>query len=111
MSQDDAEIYIIPKDFLKANEKLKDRTDMDAVSLSQALQGVGRAARQVWLPGFLGTAYVKVIRGKENIVFKGPPGLRPRLQATRLLRTNPIAGVFVVGSREIIRDAAKATKK
>jgi hypothetical protein len=104
------EIYIWPKEFFEYAEELKKRTDTDIVALVQGAQGAYKAVVQIRLLGVLGKAYVKVVQGKHYIVFKGPPGLRPNLLGTRYLRANPKVAMFVVGTREIIKDTAEGFK-
>jgi len=104
------EIYIWPKEFFEYTEELKKRTDTDIVAIVQGAQGLYKAVVQIRLLGVLGKAYIKVVKGKEYIIFKGPPGLRPNLTGTRYLRAHPRVGMFVVGTREIIKDTAEGFK-
>ncbi len=104
------EIYIFPKEFFEKAEEFKKKTDMDLIALLQGAQGVYKAWVQLRLLGVVGKAYVKVVKGKSYIIFKGPPGLRPNLNAPRYLRANPKVAMFVVGTREIIKDTAEGFK-
>lgn len=105
------EVYIWPlKELLEFNDELKKRTDTDLVALFQSAQAGFRAVIQIRILGVLGKAYIKVVRDTEYIIFKGPPGLRPNLAGTRYLRANPKVAMFVVGTREIIKDAAEGFK-
>lgn len=63
------------------------------------------------LLGAMRDAYVKrASNGKDYIIFKGYARSRPNLSGTRYLAENPKVACFVVGSRDIILDAAKATR-
>ena len=95
---------------LEANEWLKGFIDADAIALFQLIQAGDKIARQVKLLGILGNAYIKEIKGKKYIIFKGNQRLRPDLKGTRYLAENAKVKCFVVGTKDIIEDAAKSTK-
>lgn len=98
-------------ELLEAYEKLKSKYDADFVALSQFVQSGTHIARQISLLGVLGRAYIKIDKkGRKYIIFKGAAGKRPNLQGTRYARENPRVSAFVVGTKEIIEDATKATK-
>jgi hypothetical protein len=106
------EIWVwLAEELLAVNEALKSHVDADVVALSQLIQSSAKAVVQIRLLGILGRAYVKVGKnGSKYIIFKGFAGLRPNLQGTRYAATNPKVAAFVVGGKDIIADAAKATK-
>ncbi len=95
---------------VEANEKLKGYIDADAVALTQLIQASNKIARQIKLLGILGNAYIKEVKGKKYIIFKGNQRLRPNLKGTRYLAENARVKCFVVGTKDIIEDAAKGTK-
>ncbi len=95
---------------LEANEWLKGFIDADAVALFQLIQAGDKIAKQVKLLGILGNAYIKEVKGKKYIIFKGNQRLRPDLKGTRYLAENAKVKCFVVGTKDIIEDAAKGTK-
>lgn len=110
--QTSVELWIWPlKEFIEANDAVKDKTRTDLVTLTQ-LAGSGRKiAQQIRLLGTTGLAYVKEgANGKKYIIFKGNPAMRPNLSGTRYLRDNPKVSSFVVGTEEIIEDTSKGTK-
>jgi hypothetical protein len=92
------------------NDKLKATVLADVVAVTQLLQGSAKAIQQVKLLGALGHAYMKESGGKKYIIFKGRPGLRPNLKGTRYLAENSKMRCFVIGSKDILEDAAKSTK-
>lgn len=106
------EIWMWPaEEFLKVNEELKSHTDADVVALTQLIQSASKSARQIKLLGILGRAYIHVdARGRKYVIFKGYAGLRPNLAGTRYSAMNPRVSCFVVGTKDIIEDAAKGTK-
>ena len=106
------ELWIWPaQEFLKANEELKSHLDADVIALGQLIASGSKAAKQVRLLGVFGRAYIsKSAQGIEYIVFKGNPRLRPNLAGTRYALRNPKIACFVVGTRDIVEDAAKGTK-
>ena len=107
------EIWVwLADEFLKVNEELKTHLNADVIALAQLVQGTVKGVQQIRLLGILGRAYVKVGKnGKKYLIFKGArAGERPILQGTRYARGNPLVRCFVVGNKEIIEDAAKATK-
>ncbi len=95
---------------VEANEKLKGYIDADAVALTQFVQAGDKIAKQVKLLGIMGQAYIKEVKGKRYIIFKGNQRLRPNLKGTRYLAENAKVKCFVVGTKDIIEDAAKGTK-
>ncbi len=95
---------------VEANEKLKGYIDADAVALTQFVQAGDKIAKQVKLLGIMGQAYIKEVKGKKYIIFKGNQRLRPNLKGTRYLAENAKVKCFVVGTKDIIEDAAKGTK-
>ncbi len=95
---------------VEANEWLKGFIDADAVALFQLIQAGDKIAKQVKLLGILGNAYIKEVKGKKYIIFKGNQRLRPDLKGTRYLAENAKVKCFVVGTKDIIEDAAKGTK-
>jgi hypothetical protein len=101
----ESQIYIFPAAILETNEWLQDHTHQNAVDTAEFLKGANKIVRQIRAAGLFGDAYKTVVRGKEYIVFKGMAGMRPRLPGTRYLGTNPKVAMFVVGEREIIKDA------
>ncbi len=106
-----ATILILPlKAVIEANDKMKEETGVDGVAGVQSMISTKSLVRQIRLLGLLGSAYVKEVKGKAYIIFKGNPGQRPLLQGTRYLKSNPYVASFVVGSREIAKDAAKGAK-
>lgn len=95
---------------VEANEKLKGYADADAVALTQLIQAGDKIAKQIKLLGITGQAYIKEVKGKKYIIFKGNQRLRPNLKGTRYLAENAKVKCFVVGTKDIIEDAAKGTK-
>lgn len=106
------EIWVWPfEEFIELNETTKTHTDADLVALSQLAASGHKAYRQVTLLGILGRAYIKISKtGKKLIVFKGYAGLRPNLSGTVYAASNAKVSAFVVGTKDILEDAAKATK-
>jgi hypothetical protein len=99
------------KDLIKFNDSVKNRLRADLIGLTLFLKSAKQSVQQIKLLGVMGHAYHKIGRnGKRYIIFKGSPGARPDLHGTRYLATNPKVACFVVGGREIIKDAASATK-
>ena len=94
----------------KKNEELLHDYDVDLVALRQFIISASLAVQQIRIFGMLGQAYIKVVKGRKYIIFKGYAGLRPQINGVRYLTTNPKVSMFVVGTREIVKDAAKATK-
>ena len=95
---------------VEANEKVKSVADADAIAIGQLLQSGAKIAQQIKLLGVMGRAYLKEAHGKTYIVFKGDAKLRPNLSGTRYLAENAKVRCFVVGSKDILADAAKGTK-
>ena len=95
---------------VEANEKLKGYIDADAVALTQLVQAGDKIAKQIKLLGIMGNAYIKEVKGKKYIIFKGNQRLRPNLKGTRYLAENAKVKCFVVGTKDILEDAAKGTK-
>jgi hypothetical protein len=106
------EIWVWPaEEFLKINEFLKSHLDADVVALAQLIASSTKSAQQIRLLGIMGRAYIKTSKkGTKLIVFKGYAGLRPNLQGTVYTASNPKVAAFVVGTKDILEDAAKATK-
>lgn len=99
------------EDLVKLNERAKDTLRADLIGLMLFLKSARQSVRQIKLLGIMGRAYHKVgANGRRYIIFKGAPGMRPDLRGTRYLATNPKVACFVIGGREIVKDAAKATK-
>ena len=98
------------KTLLEYNEKLKNSVDADVVAITQLAQANVKIARQVKLLGITGRAYIKEVGQKKYIIFKGDAKLRPDLKGTRYLAENAKVRCFVVGSKDILEDAAKGTK-
>ena len=96
---------------IEANERLKATINADIIALALFMKSAHQSVQQVRLLGIAGQAYHKIGKnGVKYIIFKGYAGLRPHLPGPRYLATNPKVACFVVGSREIIADATKATK-
>ena len=95
---------------VEANDKLKGFVDADAVALTQLIQSGSKVAKQIKLLGVMGRAYIKEVKGTKYIIFKGDARLRPDLKGTRYLAENAKVRCFVVGSKDIIEDAAHGTK-
>lgn len=95
---------------VEANEKLKGFIDADVVALFQLIQAGDKIAKQINLLGIMGRAYIKEVKGKKYIIFKGHQRLRANLKGTRYLAENAKVKCFVVGTKDIIEDAAKGTK-
>ena len=98
-------------EFLRVNEELKSHLDADVVALTQFVVSASKAVKQIRILGILGRAYIsKSASGVKYIVFKGNQRLRPNLAGTRYAVKNPKVAYFVVGTEEIVEDAAKGTK-
>ncbi|TWB21732.1 hypothetical protein [Nitrospirillum bahiense] len=112
VSHEDHEVFIFDlNDIMKLNDSLKDNYDTDAVSLTQLVQSGIQVSKQIKLLGVLGLAYIKTASdGRQYLIFKGYAGHRPNLSGTRYALENPKVGCFVVGTRELLKDAAKATR-
>lgn len=95
---------------LEWNEKLKGTILADVVAVTQLMQNGQKIIQQIRLLGVRGNAYMRESGGKKYIIFKGRAGLRPNLKGTRYLAENPKVRCFVVGSKDILEDAAKSTK-
>ena len=95
---------------LDYNDTLKKTLDADVVALTQLMQSGAKIARQVKLLGVTGRAYIKEVGSKKYIIFKGDAKLRPNLKGTRYLAENAKVRCFVVGTKDILEDAAKGTK-
>ena len=80
------------------------------MALTQLIQASNKIAQQIKLLGVLGRAYIKEVNGTKYIIFKGDAKLRPNLKGTRYLAENAKVKCFVVGSKDIIEDAAHGTK-
>ena len=74
------------------------------------MQANVKIAKQIKLLGVTGRAYIKEVAGKKYIIFKGDAKLRPNLKGTRYLAENAKVRCFVVGTKDILEDAAKGTK-
>ncbi len=98
------------KTLLEYNEKIKNSIDADVVALTQLMQANVKIARQIKLLGITGRAYIKEVGKKKYIIFKGDAKLRPQLKGTLYLAENAKVRCFVVGSKDILEDAAKGTK-
>jgi hypothetical protein len=112
VSHEDHEVFIFGLDeIMKLNDSLKDNFNTDTVSLTQLAQSGVQISKQIKLLGIMGMAYIKVASdGRQYLIFKGHAGLRPNLSGTRYALENPKVGCFVVGTRELLKDAAKATR-
>ncbi len=108
----DHEIWILPFEwFNETNEEAKKRLNSDLLVLTQTAQSGVKLARQIKLLGVMGDAYIKTGKnGKDYIIFKGYARARPNLAGTRYLTENPKVACFVVGSKDILMDAANATR-
>ncbi|HTH97153.1 MAG TPA: hypothetical protein VL574_07015, partial [Stellaceae bacterium] len=106
----DHEIWIMPLEWLAASDNtLKSKEHTDFIALGQLAQAIGKLRHQIKLLGMLGQAYVKVVKGKPYLIFKGTVNARP-LQGTRYLRENPKVACFVIGTKELVKDALEATR-
>jgi hypothetical protein len=83
---------------------------MDGFTWEQLGVTAWRGVQQVKLLGMAGRAYIKTIKGKEYIIFKGLPGSRPNLPGTIYARQNPKVSGFVVGSEEMVEDGLKTAR-
>lgn len=108
----DHEVWILPFEwFNETNEEAKKHLNSDLLALTQTAQSAVRLSRQIKLLGVMGDAYVKTAKnGKDYIIFKGYSRARPNLAGTRYLAENPKVACFVVGSKDILMDASKATR-
>ena len=95
---------------VEMNEGLKRSFDADAVAIAQLIKSGNQIVRQIRLLGVTGRAYTKEVRGKRYIIFKGNARLRPNLKGTRYLAENAKVRCFVVGSKDILKDAMKGTR-
>lgn len=95
---------------LEANEGLDKTTNMDGFTWSQLGLSTWKGVQQIKLLGMSGRAYIKEIKGKEYIVFKGLAGDRPNLPGTMYRRINPKVSCFVVGTDEMIEDGLRTTR-
>lgn len=95
---------------IAANDALKSTINADVVALSQLVQSGTKIARQIKLLGITGRAYIKTTRGKTYVIFKGNPRARPNLTGTRYAAEHAKVSCFVIGSRQIVKDAAAGTK-
>ena len=99
------------EDLVKRNERMKNSINADVIGLSLFLKSAKQSVQQIKLLGVMGRAYHKIgPTGHKYIIFKGNSRLRPDLRGTRYLASNPKVACFVVGGREIVKDAARATK-
>lgn len=99
------------EDLVKRNERMKDSIKTEVIGLSLFLKSAKQSVQQIKLLGVMGRAYHKVGgNGRKYIIFKGNSRARPDLRGTRYLASNPKVACFVVGGREIVKDAMKATK-
>ncbi len=108
----DHEVWIMPFEwFNDTNEQAKKRLNSDLLALTQTAQSGLKLGRQIKLLGVMGDAYIKTGKnGKDYIIFKGYARVRPNLAGTRYLAENPKVACFVVGSKDILMDAGKATR-
>jgi hypothetical protein len=94
----------------KVDDGLKGVTNVDTFGFYSLAASMRKGVQQYKLLGAGGLAYIKEIRGKEYIIFKGFAGARPNLSGTKYLKTNPKVACFVVGAKDILEDAGNATK-
>ncbi len=60
--------------------------------------------------GVSGQAYIKTLAGKDYIILKGRPGLRPTgYQGTRYLATNPRVNYMTMGIKNMARSSARVS--
>ena len=95
---------------VEMNDTLKATIDADIVAVSQLAQAGGKIAQQIRLLGVLGRAYIKEVGGVRYIIFKGNAKLRPNLKGTRYLAENAKVRCFVVGTKDLLKDAAHGVK-
>ena len=95
---------------VEMNDKLKATIDADIIALGQLTQSGTKVAQQIRLLGVWGRAYIKEVNGKTYIIFKGNAKLRPDLKGTRYLAENAKVRCFVVGSKDLLKDAAHGVK-
>ena len=95
---------------IEMNDRLKTTVDADVIALGQFIQSGGKVARQIKLLGVMGRAYIKEVKGTKYIIFKGNARLRPDLKGTRYLAENVKVRCFVIGSKDLLKDAAHGVK-
>ena len=95
---------------VEMNDSLKGTIDADIIALGQLAQSGTKIAQQIRLLGILGRAYIKEVNGKRYIIFKGNAALRMNLKGTRYLAENAKVRCFVVGSKDLLKDAAHGVK-
>ena len=95
---------------VEMNEWLKGTIDADIIALGQLTQAGTKIARQIRLLGLLGRAYIKEVNGTKYVIFKGNAKLRPNLAGTRYLAENAKVRCFVIGSKDLLKDAAHGVK-
>ena len=95
---------------VEMNDWLKGTIDADIIALAQLTQAGTKVAQQIRLLGIVGRAYIKEVNGTKYIIFKGNAKLRPNLKGTRYLAENAKVRCFVVGSKDLLKDAAHGVK-
>ncbi|MBP0484990.1 hypothetical protein [Sagittula salina] len=94
---------------LEINSALAEATGIDltgAVSAMNDAKTIEKVTREL---GLAGRGYIKQVNGKAYFILKGNPGLRPTLQGTRYLATNPKITQLIVSPKTMAAGAAKAT--
>ena len=95
---------------VEMNDWLKGTIDADIVAVTQLTQAGSKVAKQIRLLGIMGRAYIKETNGTKYIIFKGNAGLRVNLKGTRYLAENAKVRCFVIGSKDLLKDAAHGVK-
>jgi len=94
---------------IEVNDQLSSATGVDLMSAAALASDSVAASRMVTELGLSGRAYIKTVGEKSYLILKGAPGLRPTLNGTRYLTTNPKVVNMVISPSQLASGAAKMT--
>lgn len=91
------------------NDELAKATGIDLVGGAAAMNDAATLQKVIREVGLTGRGYIKTVNNKAYFILKGDPTLRPNLNGTRYLASNPKVSQLVVSPKSLAQGAAKAT--
>jgi len=91
------------------NDELAAATGIDLVGGAAAMNDAATIQKVVKEVGLTGRGYIKMVNNKAYFILKGAPSLRPTLNGTRYLASNPKVSQMIVSPKTLAQGAAKAT--
>ncbi|MEM8813804.1 MAG: hypothetical protein AAGF59_14415 [Pseudomonadota bacterium] len=101
---DEVLMYVV-----EVNDRMAEEFGVDLTSAAAAAIDSTAAATIVRKLGLSGRAYLKDVNGKTYVILKGLAGKRADLTGTRYLSTNPKVAKLAIGSKNLLKGAARMT--